>query len=66
MRKKSAHWIQKTHLFHKDEYECSACGFRTDKPYKTCPHCGLLMKGSKYDPSWVDEMEIMDAIFDDK
>ena len=30
-----------------------------------CPQCGLPMKGSKYDPSWVDEMETIDAIFDD-
>lgn len=65
MRKKIAKWIQHTHLFHKDEYECSACGFITDKPYKTCPQCAMSMKGSKYDPSWVDEMEIVDAIFDD-
>ena len=65
MKKKSAHWIQRTHLFRKDEYECSACGGRVDKPYKTCPNCGLPMKGSKYDPSWVDEMEAMEAIFDD-
>mgnify|MGYP007069940400 FL=1 len=65
MKTKSAHWIQKTHLFRKDEYECSACCCRADKPNKTCPHCTLPMKGSKYDPSWVDEMDAMDAIFDD-
>lgn len=63
--KKTAKWTQKTHLFLKDEYECSACGARTDKPYRTCPRCGLPMRGSKYDPSWVDEMEAIDAIFDD-
>ena len=63
--KRAAHWIQHTHLFRKDEYECSACGFKADKPYRICPSCGLPMKGSKYDPSWVDEMEMMDAIFDD-
>ena len=63
--KKSAHWIQKTHLFRRDEYECSACALRTDRPFKVCPNCGLPMKGSKYDPSWVDEMEAIDAIFDD-
>ena len=65
MKKKSAHWIQRTHIFHKDEYECSACKSRTGKPYKVCPHCGLRMKGSKYDPSWVNEMEMIDAIIDD-
>ncbi len=63
--KKAAYWIQRTHLFKKDEYECSICGKLTDKPYKICPHCGTSMKGSKYDPSWVDEMEMFDALFDD-
>ena len=63
--KRAAHWIQHTNLFRKDEYECSACGFKADKPYRICPRCGLPMKGSKYDPSWVDEMEMIDAIFDD-
>ena len=65
MRKKTARWIQHTHIFRKDEYECSACCYCADKPYVTCPSCGIPMKGSKYDPSWVDEMEMMDAIFDD-
>ena len=64
--KKTAQWIQHTHLFRKDAYECSACGCRADKPYRTCPRCGLPMKGSKYDPSWVDEIEAIDAIFDDE
>ena len=53
MRKKTAHWIQQTDVFQKD------------KPYKACPYCGLLMKDSKYDRSWVDEMEMIDAIIDD-
>lgn len=65
MKQKTAHWIRRTHLFRKDEYECSFCGVRMDKPYKTCPGCNLPMKGSKYDPSWVDEMELLDAIFED-
>lgn len=65
MRKNNANWIRHTHLFHEDEYECSACGFRTDKAYKMCPHCGLPMKGSKTDPSWVDEMVLIDTILDD-
>lgn len=65
MRKKSAYWIRKTHLFRSDEYVCSACGSRTDKPYVACPGCGLPMKGAKYDASWVDEMEEADIFFDD-
>ena len=63
--KKAARWIRHTHLFQKDEYECSACGGKVDKPYRICPRCGMPMKGSNYDPSWVDEMEMIDAIFDD-
>lgn len=63
--KGTARWIQRTHVFRKDEYECSYCGHRVDKPIKECPFCGKIMKGSKYDPSWVDEMEMIDEIFDD-
>ena len=59
-KQKTAYWIQKTHLFRADEFECSACGRRTDKPYVQCPHCERNMTKSKYDPSWVDEAEIMD------
>ena len=59
-RQKNAYWIQKTHLFRQDEYACSACGQCFDKPYVICPHCGRNMGKAKYDPSWVDEAEIMD------
>ena len=66
MRKQpKARWIQRTHLFRKDEYDCSVCSFKGDKPYIVCPRCNAAMNGSKYDPSWVDEMEAFDAIFDD-
>lgn len=27
--------------------------------------CGRPIKGSKYDASWVDEIEAIDAVFDD-
>lgn len=63
MRK--AYWTQRTHMFRRDEYECSSCGNCTDKPYKTCPFCGKPMKGLKYDPFDVDEMEMLDMIIDD-
>lgn len=66
MKKKSAHWTQITHLLRRDEYECSACGFRADKPYDVCPHCGLRMKGSKFDASWVDEIAAIDIIIGDE
>lgn len=65
MKTKTARWIRHTHIFRKDEYECSVCGCLTDKPYRTCPNCGLPMKGAKYDSSWVDEMEAIDAFLDD-
>ena len=64
-KKKTAYWIQRTHLFRKDEYECSACRRRFDKPYVECPGCGRKMTRSKYDPSWVEEIETMDALFGD-
>ena len=60
-----ASWIRQTHLFRKDEYQCSACGFLTGKPAAACPHCGAKMKGTKYDLSWVDEMSALDAMLDD-
>ncbi|MBQ6263694.1 MAG: hypothetical protein IJK58_09290 [Clostridia bacterium] len=59
---KKARWIRKTHLFRRDEYECSACGYRAKKPSPKCPRCGAAERGVKYDPSWVDEMEDFDAI----
>ncbi len=62
---KSACWTQRTHLFRADEYICSACGRSSAKPASFCPHCGRRMKGSKYDPSWVDEAEGLSALLDD-
>ena len=59
-----ASWIRQTHLFQKDEYQCSACGFLTGKPAAARPHCGTKMKSAKYDPSWADEMTAFDALFD--
>lgn len=64
MREKKAYWIQKTHVFGADEYICSNCGNSEKTMKKTCPKCNARMTKSKYDPSWVDEMEWLD-IFDD-
>ena len=61
MRRKSAYWIQRTFVLHEDVYECSACGYISDEPYTLCPNCGRPMKGAKYGPSWVDEIEAIDA-----
>lgn len=65
MKKTVAKWIRKTHVFRKDEYVCSACGCCAAKPLQSCPRCGASMKGAKYDPSWVDEMEMIDVFLDD-
>ena len=62
---KSAHWIQKTHLFRADEYICSACNSVSGKPYKVCPACRAPMKKAKYEASWVDEAEGLSALLDD-
>lgn len=61
--RRTAYWTQKTHLFRADEYICSKCGFKADKPYKNCPNCDSEMGKNKYDPSWVDEAEMMDIFF---
>jgi rubrerythrin len=58
----TAYWTQHTHLFSPDEYECSACGYETDRPYRECPSCHAEMTKSKYDPSWVDEAVILDIL----
>ncbi len=60
-----AHWIQQTHLFRPDEYVCSACRASCDKPCPICPACGATMNKTKYDPSWVDEVEGFSALMDD-
>ena len=65
MRKRTAKWIKKAHVFRSDEYVCSACGCRAARPGRICPGCGAAMKGSKYDPAWVDELEWLDAFLDD-
>ena len=49
-------WIQKTHLFAKDEYICTACRAVCDKPEK---------HKVTYDASWVDEAAEMDILLGD-
>ena len=59
-------WTRHTHLFEKDEYECSVCHETFEKPSAVCPKCGTKMKSSvKYDASWVDEMADYDSMFGD-
>ena len=59
---KYAHWIKNTHLFDPDDYKCSACGAKTDRPYDRCPNCGREMTGKKDGDSWVDEAVFLDFI----
>ena len=63
--KKTAHWIRHTHIFQGDEFECSACGEVVARPKKSCPNCGCVMKGTKGDQGWIDEMEAIDAWLED-
>ena len=65
-RLKKAHWIQHTHLFRADTYECSNCGNVEQKAFAKCPCCRRVMTGNEYDPSWVSEMEFPVLIFDGK
>ena len=58
-------WIQKTHLFSKDEYICTACRAACDKPYQVCPVCGAGKTKVTYDAPWVDEAAEMDILLGD-
>ena len=60
-----AHWIQRAHILRPDEYICSNCGGNTDRRQNECPYCGAEMRGIKYDPFEVDEMEMLEEIFND-
>lgn len=62
MKKRKAQWIRKTHIFRKDEYICSVCSFIAQSSLPVCPKCGSTMKNCKYDPTWVDEIEMLDII----
>ena len=48
-----------------DEFISSAGGCKAKKAYKKCPRCGAQISKVKYDPSWVDEAEFVDMMFDD-
>ena len=61
-KEETAYWTQRTHISGADEYECSFCGKRFGKAYSKCPNCRLKMTKVEYDPSWVDEIEAIDAL----
>lgn len=58
-------WTRRTHLFRPDEFICSNCKAICNKPCCVCPVCGVPMKKTKYDASWVDEAEALSAVIDD-
>ena len=58
-------WIQKTHLFKRDEYICTVCRAVCDKPYQVCPVCGAEKTKVSYDASWVDEAEVMSIMLNE-
>ncbi|MBO4637103.1 MAG: hypothetical protein J5685_08165 [Clostridiales bacterium] len=63
--KKKGYWIKEERLFRSDSYVCSVCKKRFSKASSTCPSCGAVMTKTKNDPGWVDDLEMIDAIFDD-
>lgn len=65
MKNNKTVWIQHDHFFRDNEYECSSCGYISDRPHPVCPGCGKKMNGSEYDPSFIDELEEMEMILED-
>ena len=65
MSRKKAVWIQRTHMMADDEFICGICGCESPRPYVVCPNCQTKMKGVKYDPNWVDEIETHNIFFGD-
>ena len=59
------YWIEHDHLFSASTYECSVCHASFKKRTAKCPGCGADMTKGKDVPQWVDELEMMDAIFGD-
>ena len=59
----NAHWIKNTHLFEKDDYECSACGCKVARPTDRCPGCGAEMTGSpRGGHDWTEDAAFLDII----
>ena len=58
---KKGRWIKHSHLFKRTEFECSVCKTRFNAKASRCPACGALIRGEKYEPDWVEEMEFYDV-----
>jgi hypothetical protein len=59
------YWKVQEHLSSDATFQCSRCKgvFQTREAF--CPKCHSENKKLSHDSIWVDEMEMMDAIFDD-
>ena len=64
-RIKSPHWIQHSHLFDPDEYECSECGAVCRRASSACPRCGAALRAVLDTQEWIDEEEEMDWMLSD-
>ena len=51
-------WIKREYLFDADKFECSFCHAAYHKGFDFCPNCRTKMTKVKYDPQWIDEMEL--------
>ena len=59
----NAHWIKNTHLFEKDDHECSACGCKVNRPTDRCPGCGAGMTGRpRSGHDWTEDAAFLDVI----
>ena len=58
----NAHWIKNTHLFEKDDYECSACRCKVSSPTDRCPDCGAEMSGQRNGHDWTEDAAFLDII----
>ena len=64
-RNKEPHWIMRTHLFERDEYECSRCGKRFPDASGVGTNCGASVVGMEDPQDWVDEAEELDWMMED-
>jgi Zn finger protein HypA/HybF involved in hydrogenase expression len=62
---KRGYWKVQEHLSGDATFQCSRCKGVFQNREAFCPKCHSENKKVSYDPVWVDEIEMMDAIFDD-
>jgi DNA-directed RNA polymerase subunit RPC12/RpoP len=50
--------VEHPHYITTDEYECGICGHRFDKPYDSCPYCGVVFNCKEKDEEeWYEEFD---------